>query len=520
MPRKRVPMRHVREILRLAWSCGQSRSAVATSCGIGKTTVTDTLTRAVAAKLSWPLPPNLTDDALEDLLYPSRHSPPVRHRCAPDWAALHHELISDKDLTIMLLWQEYKAQQPDGYQYSQFCDLFRMWRNSRDVCMRQEHRPGEKLFVDYCGRTLPIIDAATGEIREAQVFVAVLGASNYTYAEATFTQGLPDWIGSHVRAFGFFGGVPRAVVPDNLRAAVSKSCRYEPLINATYQELAEHYGAAIIPARVRKPKDKAKAEVGVQIVQRFVLAALRNRRFFSLAEANAAIRERLDLLNDRKFRKLPGSRQSRFLEVEQPALLPLPEAPYQYAQWKKVLLGIDYHFEVDGHFYSAPHKLRGEELHARYTETTVECFHRGNRIASHARSWVKGGHTTTPDHMPAAHREYAEWTPERLTAWAKQIGESCAQAVATLLARRAYPEHAFRSCRGILALAKRCGRERLEAACARAIAIKGISYRSIKSILENKLEAKPLPQKTQPPLLHHVNLRGPEYFTPEKESSC
>jgi len=520
MPRERVPMRQIREILRLAWSCSQSRSAIAKCCGVGKTTVTDTLARAVAARLSWPLPPALSDDALENLLFPSRHSPPVRHRSEPDWLALHHQLIADKDLTIMLLWQEYKSQQPNGYQYSQFCDLLRGWRKTLDLSMRQEHRPGEKLFVDYCGRTLPIVDASTGEVREAQVFVAVMGASNYTYAEATFTQGLADWTGSHVRAFAFLGGVTRAVVPDNLRSAVKKPCRYEPLINPTYQELAQHYGTAINPARVRRPKDKAKAEVGVQIVQRFVLAGLRNRTFFSLAEANTAIKERLELLNNRPFRKLPGTRHSRFLELDKPALLPLPEAPYEYAQWKKVLLGIDYHFEVDGHFYSAPHKLRGESLLARYTETTVECFHRGNRVASHPLSRVQGKHSTTPDHMPVAHREYAQWTPERFTAWAAQIGQSCTLAITEVLNRRSYPEHAFRSCMGILSLAKRFSRDRLEAACARAIAIRGTNYRSIKSILENNLDAQPLPQPVQPTFINHDNIRGPHYFVTGKESSC
>lgn len=520
MPRERVPMRQIREILRLAWSCGQSRSAIAKCCGVGKTTVTDTLTRARAAKLSWPLPPAISDDSLEDLLYPSRHSPPVRHRLEPDWLSLHQELISDKDLTIMLLWQEYKEQEPSGYQYSQFCDLLRSWRRSLDLCMRQEHRPGEKLFVDYCGRTVPIADPATGEVRDAQVFVAVMGASNYTFAEATFTQGLSDWTGSHVRAFEFFGGVPRAVVPDNLRSAVTKPCRYEPLINPTYQEMAGHYGVAVVPARVRRPKDKAKAEVGVQIVQRFVLAGLRNRTFFSLAEANAAIRERLEILNSRPFRKLPGSRISRFLELDRPKLLPLPEIPYQYAQWKKVLLGIDYHFEVDGHFYSAPHRLRGQELYARYTEATVECFHKGNRVASHPRSSVKGGHTTTPEHMPKAHREYAEWTPERLSSWAGQIGPACAEVVKTILARRSYPEHGFRSCMGTISLAKRFGKERLDAACARAIAIRGISYKSIKSILENNLDTKPLPTTTQPSLPSHDNIRGGGYFQEKEHASC
>jgi len=272
--------------------------------------VTDTIARATAAGLGWPLPP-LDDDALERRLYPSvLHHNVVRKLSPPDWPSLHRELVTRKDLTLMLLWQEYKASEPNGYQYSYFCDLYRQWHGKLDIAMRQEHRAGEKMFVDYCGRTVPIIDAATGEVREAQVFVAVLGASNYTYAEATWSQSLPDWIGSHVRTFAFLGGVSRAVVPDNLRSAVNKACRYEPDLNPTYAELAAHYGTAVVPARVRKPKDKAKAEVGVQIVQRFVLAALRNRTFFCLAEANAAIRERLELLNNRPFKKLPGCRAS------------------------------------------------------------------------------------------------------------------------------------------------------------------------------------------------------------------
>lgn len=332
MPQPRVTMRKIREILRLAWSCGQSRQSTATSCGVGKTTVTDVVARATAARLSWPLPP-LDDDALERLLYPPVIHPALRTVLLPDWNSLHNELVTHKNLTLMLLWQEYKEREPNGYQYSYFCDLYRLWHKSLDVSMRQEHRAGEKLFVDYCGQTVPIVDPATGEIRDAPVFVAVLGASNYTYAEATWSQGLADWTGSHVRTFGFIGGVTKCIVPDNLRSGVTKPCRFEPEINATYQEMARHYGTAVVPARVRRPKDKAKAEVGVQIVQRFILAGLRKRIFFSLAEANAAIRERLDLLNNRPFRKLTGTRRSRFLEIDQPALLPLPSASSGATEW-------------------------------------------------------------------------------------------------------------------------------------------------------------------------------------------
>jgi transposase len=511
MPQERVTMRKIREILRLAWSCGQSRKSISVGVGVGKTTVTDTIARANAAGLCWPLS-DLDDEALERLLYPPVLHPRRRQVPLPDWNAIHNELATHKNLTLMLLWQEYKEVTPDGFQYSHFCDLYRDWHKRLDISMRQLHIAGEKLFVDYCGQTLPIVDASTGEIRDAQVFVAVLGASNYTYAEATWTQSLPDWIGSHVRTFSFINGVPKVVTPDNLLSGVTKACRYEPVINETYAAMAEHYGTAIIPARARKPKDKAKAEVGVQIVQRLVLAALRKRTFFSLAEANAAIAQRLELLNSRPFRKLEGSRRSRFEQLERPALLPLPQSPYQYTEWKKVRLGIDYHFEIDKHFYSAPHRLRGEELWASFTETTVECFHNGKRVASHARSAMKGGHTTVPEHMPRAHQEYAEWTPERLATWAGQIGESCAAVITVILSRKAHPEQSFRSCRGIISLAKRYGDDRLEAACSRAISIKGISYRSIKATLENDLDKKSLITQPDLPLVTHENVRGNNYY--------
>lgn len=517
MPQERVTMRKIREILRLAWSCNQSRQAIATSCGIGKTTVTDTLCRASAANLSWPLPFALDDVGLEILLYPTNPGSSHRKCIPPDWHALNSEFVTHKNLTLMLLWQEYKEQNPSGYQYSQFCELFRKWKKKLDLSMRQEHRAGEKMFVDYCGQTIPVVDASTGEIRDAQVFVAVMGASNYTYAEATWSQSLPDWTGSHARTFTFLGCLPKTIVPDNLLSAVTKTCRYEPDINPTYAAMAAHYGVAVIPARVRKPKDKSKAEVGVQIVQRFILAGLRKRTFFSLAEANAAIKERLVLLNNRPFRKLSGTRTSRFDELDRPAMLPLPDSHYQYSQFKKVRLNINYHFELDDHFYSAPHRLVREQLEIRYTETTVECFYKGNRVASHPKSSVKGGYTTTPEHMPTSHREYAEWTPERLVSWAAGTGKATAQVVSAILSRKLIPEHGFNSCLGIISLGKRFSKERLEAACERALYIKGVNYKSIKSILDNNLDKKPLPAQLLLLPVVHENIRGTDYYNDERK---
>lgn len=512
MTRERIPMRTIKEVLRLKWSCGLGRRAIAKSCGIAKSTVIEYLRRAEKAGLSWPLPAELDDAALEHLLFPPvivSESP----RPLPVWADIHRELAR-KNVTLMLLWDEYKAQYPEGYQYSQFCDLYRAYAKKLDISMRQVHHAGEKLFVDYCGQTVPVIDKSTGEVHDCQVFVAVLGASNYTYAEATYTQGLPDWTSSHVRALAFIGGVPEVLVPDNLLSGVTRACRYEPGVNRTYQELAVHYGAAVIPARVRKPKDKAKVEAGVLLVERWILAALRNRTFFSLAELNTAIRELLGKLNNRPFRKLPGSRMSRFLEIDRPALHPLPAVPFEYAEWKiKKRPGIDYHVEVDDHYYSVPYQLRNEYLDIRLTESTVEAFFLSKRVASHIRSYAKGRYTTVADHMPKAHRDYAEWTPERVIRWASETGKSTAELVTAILAKNIHPQQGFRSALGIITLAKRFGKDRVEAACKRALAIGGTSFKSVKSILETGLDKKPLPEpKPISPAITHGNIRGPKYY--------
>ena len=511
MPVERLSMRKIKEVLRLKFNCHLNNQAIANSCGIGRTTVREYVFRAARARLSWPLPDELTDSELERLLYPPRLSIPASERPLPNWTEIHREL-KRKGVTLQLLWQEYKEAHPEGYQYSRFCDLYRTWASMLDLPMRQNHKAGEKLFVDYAGQTVPVVNRSTGEIQEAQVFVAVLGASNYTYAEATWTQKLPDWIASHVRTFVFMGGVPELIIPDNLRSGVSSACRYEPDINPTYQEMAGHYSTAVLPARVRKPKDKAKVESGVLGVERRILARLRNHSFFSLTELNKAIWILLTEYNQRPFQKLPGSRRSLFESLDKPALKLLPLTHYEYADWKKAMVNIDYHVEVEGHYYSVPYQLVKQKVDVRLTIMTVECFHNGKRVASHLRSHLKGRHTTVNEHMPKPHQQYLEWTPERLVGWAGKSGGSIKKVVENILASRPHPQQGFRSCLGIMRLGKKYGQQRLEAACDRALAINANSYKSIASILKNGLDKRPLQQPQLPVIIEHDNVRGSEYY--------
>jgi len=505
-------MRKVKEVLRLKFEGGQTNRRIARSCRISRPTVADYLLRFEKAGLQWPGAAALDDATLEQKLFAPVAVAPTAGRAVPDWSQVHRELRR-KGVTLTLLWHEYKAAHPEGFQYSWFCDQYRAWSVRLDVVMRQEHRAGEKLFVDYAGQTVEVVDRRTGEIRAAQIFVAVLGASSYTYAEATWTQQLPDWIGAHVRAFAFFGGTSELLVPDNLRSGVSKAHRYEPDLNPTYADLASHYGVAVLPARVRKPRDKAKAEAGVLLVERWILALLRHRTFFSLPELNREIAGLLERLNTRPFKKLPGTRRELFEQLDRPALRPLPAEPYEFAEWKKVRVNIDYHVEIDGHYYSVPYQLVRKALEARYSERTVECFHKGQRVASHPRSHLKGRHTTLPEHMPAAHRSYAEWTPQRLIRWAEKTGPATAGMVQTILERRAHPQQGFRSCLGIMRLGKSFGEERLEAACRRALTLGAYSYKSIESILRQGLDRKAVPEQQDLDLsLEHENIRGSDYY--------
>ncbi len=506
-------MRKIKEVLRLNFHSKLSQRSISRALGLFRTTVGDYLRRAKQAQLSWPLSESMADQQLCDMLFPATVIVPASERATVDCAYIHNEL-KRKGVTLMLLWEEYQAVHPHPYRYSRYCQIYRRFARTLKLSMRQVHLAGEKLFVDYSGQTISIVNPQTGEIKEAQVFVAVLGASNYTFAEATLSQGLSDWLGSHRRAFEFYGGVPQIVVPDNLRSAVTKSCRYEPDLNPSYQELAQHYSTAVIPARVRKPQDKSKAEVGVQIVERWILARLRKQTFFSLAEANDAIGHLLLDMNNRPFKKLPGTRRQAFESLDQPVLQPLPATPYEFAQWKKVRVNIDYHIELDGHYYSVPFALKGQQLDARSTSTCVECYHQNKRVASHCRSFQKGQHTTVVGHMPKAHQSYAEWTPERLIEWGKKKGPQTASMVAAIIAARQHPQQGFRSAMGLLSLSKTYGSERLESACRLAITGKALNYKSVKSILKTGLDQQqPEPELFEAPPIKHDNIRGGNYYT-------
>jgi len=511
MPAERMSMRNVREVLRLKFVCKVSDRQISRSIGIARATVGEYLRRAAAAGIIWPLPEGLSDAALESLLFPTPLALAVGQRLQPDWAVVHQEMAR-RSVTLQLLWEEYRSGAPDGYCYSHFCERYREWTGRQQPTMRQRHVAGEKMFVDYAGQTVDVVDPETGEVQAAQIFVAVLGASNYAFAEATWSQGLADWTGSHVRAFAFFGGVTRQVVCDNLKAGVTKPCRYEPQINITYQEMAGHYGTAILPTRVRKPRDKAKVEAAVLLVERWILARLRNRRFFSLAALNDAIRAHLEDLNNRPFRRMSGCRRSAYEEIDMPALLPLPVQPYVYAEWYKRRVAPDYHIEVAGHFYSVPYRLLKEVVEARLTANTVEIFHQTGRVACHVRNYGRSRHTTLPDHMPSNHRRLAEWTPQRLETYAADIGPATKTLVETILTGRRHPEQGFRTCLGILRLGKAYGAERLEAACSRGLEIGASSYGTIASILKNNLDRRRPSAQGELPLIEHTNLRGSRYY--------
>jgi len=432
---------------------------------------------------------------------------------APDCAWIHGEIKRHKHVTLQLLWEEYSAQHGTAsYRYSAFCTCYRKWAARLKRSMRQRHFAGEKLFVDYAGSTVPIWGASGQELYRAHLFVAALGASGYAYAEATRTETLPDWLGSHVRALTFYGASPTILVPDNPKVGVTKADRYEPDLQRSYEELASHYSIVVIPARPYRPKDKSKVELTVLLVGRWILARLRHQRFFSLEELNAAIRPLLGRLNDKPFQKLPGSRHSVYEALDRPAMRALPPVPYVYAEWKRVNVGFDYHIDVDRHYYSVPHVLVGNQLWSRFTASTVEIFHRGERITSHVRSYQRGVHTTLAEHMPVGHRAHGSWSPQRLLNWGGSVGANTRTVVQTLLNRKAHPEQAYRACLGLLALAREYGEQRLEAASALAITLQNPTRRSVESILKTGRDLRTGAQPLSLDLPAHENVRGPNYY--------
>ena len=514
MPNRRLSMRKIRQILRLKHEAGLSNRQIAASCALPRSSVANYLQRAHDAGLSWPLPEVLDEDALFARLFADTEATRRPSRPLPAWETVHKELRR-KGVTLQLLWEEYRQDHPDGYGYTQFCDYYRDWKQGLHVVMRQRHPAGQRTFVDWAGQTIPWIDQSTGEEQQALLFIAVLACSSYTYAEAFPTKQLWHWIEAHVHAFEYFGGLTELLVPDNEATGVTRASRYEPVVQRTYQDMAEHYGIAVLPTRPRKPRDKAKAEAAVQHAERRLLAPLRHHTFFSVGQINEALRPRLEALNDQPFQKLDGSRRQWFEELDRPALEDLPATPYEYAEWGAGLAGVDYHVQVDHNFYSVPHSLdRKVKFEHSTTTRTVELLHKGRRVAVHRRGWRRGQYITDPSHMPKAHRRHMEWTPERLIHWAATVGAHTAATVRTILESKPHPEHGYRACLGLMSLAKRYGHERTEAACRRALALDSPTYQSIKSILKTKREHEPLPgqEAPKPPSPTHGNVRGQAYY--------
>lgn len=513
MATERLPMRHIREILRLKWTLKRSHRETARSLGISPGAVASVISRATGLGLTWEALEGVTDDALEQRLY----GPKISGRAArplPDPTWIHTELRR-AGVTLELLHLEYLQQQPDGYRYSAFCAHYRDWVERQRRSMRQVHKGGEKLFVDYSGKTPEVVDPATGVVRPVELFVAVLGASNYTYAEATETQRSADFIQSHSRALEYLAGVPALIIPDQLKTGIRDACRYEPILQRTYEEWAAHYGTAILPARPAKPRDKAKVEVGIQVAQRWVLARLRHETFFSLAALNGRIRELLADLNARPMKGYGGlCRRDLFTRFDQPALRPLPPERFVYTEWCEARVNIDYHIDVAHHLYSVPHRLIHQTVEVRLSATTVEVFHRGLRIWVHRRSF-HSGFTTVPAHMPHAHRAHLEWSPSRLIRWGATVGPHTAALVEQILASRPHPEQGYRSCLGLLRLTKQYGPDRVEAASGRAVTIGARSYRHVEAMLKHGLDRIPLEDAAASPRLTHANLRGPIYYQQE-----
>ena len=509
-------MRRILDVLRYHFDKQLGQREIARTLHLSQSTVHHYLNLFEKSGLNWPLPENMPEAQLEKALFQNSAKPAANRPTVPDFLHIEQELQQHRNLTLQLLWEEYRQQHSGGYCYSRFCVQYRQWKRSRDLVMRQNHRAGEKLFVDWAGDTIPIYDRCGGPTLQAPLFVAALGASSYTYAELCATQQLDDWLTAHIHALEFLQGVPELVIPDNTKTGVIKPCRYDPDLNPTYQEFALHYGFGVVPARPYKARDKAVVEVAVQVAQRWIVAALRHRRFFSLQDGNQAVRELLTKLNQRPFRKREGSRASIFAAVDQPALKPLPAERYDMSQWSRARVNIDYHIAFDGNFYSVPYALVGKEVDVRSMPLIVEIFHQRERVASHTRMDGSNNAQTLNAHRPPSHQAYLEWTPQRLIEWAAKMGTNTSLLVEQMLANYPHPHMGFRSCLGVIRLAKQYSPERMEAAAARALATGACRYRSVKSILANGLDQQPLPgSEPETPSSSgspHDNIRGAEYF--------
>lgn len=510
---RRIPVKKIKEILKLVNENSLSIRQIAKSCSCSPSTVTTIIERYEDTKLPWEAFKTLDEEEMESKLYPQEINSSKKQ--LPDWDYINKEL-KIKGVTLQLLWQEYKEAYPDGVMYSQFCDHYQKWRKLRNISMHQIHKAGEKCFVDWSGEPMYITDRNTGERKAAYIFIGVLGASDFIYAEAFSTEKLESWIIAHVNMFNYFQGVTKIIVPDNLKTGVKKPCFYEPEIHPTYLEMANHYGAAIIPARVRKPKDKPLAENGVLIAERWIIAKFRNQTFFSIFELNKTMKEAINDINDRPFQKMEGSRRSLYESIDKPALMPLPSKPYEFAIWKHARVNIDYHIEFEGKLYSVPYQLIGQEVDLRITEKGIEIIHKGKRVAVHSRLRGKNReYSTVPEHMPEKHKKAAEWTPERIIKWAKTVGPNTSELVTKMMKMYKHPEVAFRACMGIIRLSDKYTEQRVDNASYRALRNRTISYKSVESILKNGLDLVPQEEPKEIPPIRHSNIRGTEYYSQE-----
>lgn len=512
----RLSVRKIREILRLSWGLGLRPGEVAASCNIARSTVQDYLLKAQAAGLSWPLAPEMDDAALENLLF-ARVGRPKAERPLPDFSEVARSLKSHKGMSLALEWQRYISSNPHGYQYSYFCELFQEWSKHVDLVMRQEHLAGDKAFSDFAGSTLRITNRHTGEVESAHLFVCCLGASSYTFARAFYSENSEAWCIGHADAFTYFRGCPAVVVPDNPKAVITKACPYEPDVHMDFQHMADHFNLAVIPARVRKPKDKAKVEAAVKMATRWIIAVLKDQTFFSLPELNLAIAELLEKLNSRPFKKMPGSRRSQYELVDRPALRPLPLTPYEYTQVCKAKVFLDYHIDLNGYRYSVPYQYVGKKIEYRLNYRTLEVFYKGQRIASHPRLIDKRKPATQREHMPANHAFLLDWTPERFTAWAQKIGPSTERLISTVLASREFPQQSFRTCLGILSLAKEFGADRLEKASSVALSVRATSFKAVRLILQNQQDRRRFVDAPIQLKIIHSHIRGAQAFSAPNE---
>lgn len=501
-------MKKLKEIARLLLECNLGIRPIAKACNISVSTASLYAEKFKELGASYREIRETDEDALSDLLFPKDKK--VSTRALPDFAYIARELTK-KGVTLQLLHEEYKRDNPEGYEKSRFYQLYHDWKKKADPVMRITHKAGEKMFVDYSGDKPSYQDQTTGKRIEAELFVSALGASSYIFAYAEPDQTTKSFIQCNIKAFEYYGGTPQCLILDNLKAGVTHACYYDPEINVTLAAMAEHYNIAVIPTRVAKPKDKAKVENAVLQAQRRILAALRNRTFFSLRELNEAIAEETKKLNERPMAVMNKSRHDLFVEIEKPVLKSLPSERFVIASWTKAKVHIDYHVKVEKAYYSVPYTLIGESLDIMHTGTVVEIYHKGKRVASHIKVDKPGAFVTENLHMPAEHRQYLEWTPQRIKLWGQKIGPHTKTLMEEIMSHRVHPEHGFRSCLGIIRLSKTYSPERVESACKRALEIGAYNYKSVKSLLVMKLE-EAAPENTERIIPLHDNIRGGNYY--------